>query len=609
MPIQVLSDVVASQIAAGEVVERPASVVKEMIENSLDAGAHTIRVEIQNGGRRLIRITDDGSGIPSDQAILAFARHATSKLETIDDLDHISTLGFRGEALASIASVAQVTLTTRTTGEKVGTQIRMEGGRVVDQRAVGTPVGAVITVENLFFNTPARLKFMKAETTERRHIDAVVTRYAMAYPNVRFALMQDGRVTFTSSGNGDLGDVLVEALGVETMRDMIPIQPIAGSIITVWGYTSAPHLNRNTRNHITLFINGRHVQDSSLSYAISQAYHTLMPEDRQPVTVLMVAMPPEEVDVNVHPAKSEVRFRNADAVFSAVQRAVRRTVVEHAPIPPATTNAFEPTIHDEEDIYTAPPPLERPAPGQLTFDLPSQDVGRRTQQITPDDARFDSRSTRESALMAEPRRTVDTTPNIMARPRSLPPMRIVGQIAGTYIVAEGPAGLYLVDQHAAHERILYEQFMTEQETHQLTTQRTITGLSVELSPESARQIEEHLDSLHAVGFEIEPFGTNTFNIRAVPSILADRAPRDAIVTVLDDLDAGEIPGESTLEAKIILRVCKAAAVKAGQTLSYDEMVILMRQLEHCKSPRTCPHGRPTMIHISGDQLAKEFGRT
>src|SRR5712691_7747483 len=347
MPIQLLSETVAAQIAAGEVVERPVSVVKELLENSLDAGARHIRLEIEGGGRRLIRITDNGSGIPREETELAFARHATSKLNNIDDLYNIRTLGFRGEALASIATVSQVTLITRTEDETAGTLLRLDAGRIVEQRSVGAPVGTVITVENLFFNTPARLKFLKAEATERRHIDTLITRYAMAYPEVRFSLLQDGRETFTTGGTGDLSDVLIEALGMDTMREMLEVK-LTGRTrsdlpdIGVYGYVSAPHVNRNTRSHITLFVNGRHIQDSSVSFAVSQAYHTLMPGDRYPIAVLLISMPPDEVDVNVHPAKLEVRFRSPDAVFSAVQRAVRQAVVSQAPIPPAGQQTFRP---------------------------------------------------------------------------------------------------------------------------------------------------------------------------------------------------------------------------------------------------------------------------
>ncbi len=379
MPIQILPEVVAAQIAAGEVVERPASVVKELLENSLDAGAHVIRVEVESGGRRLMRVTDDGCGIPGGEAELAFARHATSKLHRLADLDNIQTLGFRGEALASIGSVAQVTLLTRTADESAGTLLRLDGGRLVEHHAAGTPVGTVISVENLFFNTPARLKFLKAEATERRHIDAVVTRYAMAYPNVRFSLLQDARVTFSTAGTGDLADVLVDVLGAETMREMLPVNPVEPQRpdlpdITVYGYTSAPHVNRNTRSQITLFVNGRHIQDSSLGYAVGQAYHTLMPADRYPIAVLMINMPPGDVDVNVHPAKAEVRFRSPDAVFSAVQRAVRRAVIAQSPIPTAAPQVFE------EDALGSMPPLSEPGQAQLNFDLPAYDAGQRSQQ-------------------------------------------------------------------------------------------------------------------------------------------------------------------------------------------------------------------------------------
>ncbi len=613
MPIRILTKVVAAQIAAGEVVERPASVVKELVENALDAGAHRVQVESDGGGRRLLRVTDDGSGIRAEEAELAFMPHATSKLESVDDLSHIQTLGFRGEALASIASVAQVTMLTRTAEETAGTLIRVRGGALAEQRAVGTPVGTVITVENLFFNTPARLKFLKAETTERRHIDTLVTRYAMAYPNVRFALMQDGRLAFQTTGNGSLADVLVEALGLETMREMIEVLPSEAPRpdlppINVCGFTSSPSLNRNARSHITLFVNGRYIQDSSLSYAVTQAYHTLMPADRYPVAVLLITMPPEEVDVNVHPTKAEVRFRSADAVFSAVQRAVRRAVIKQSPVPALGETAFSPR---ESTAPAADTANYAPRTVQQNLDMPIQDTGYRSQHRPPYESNY---ARPESANFSRSAPTY-STPAASAPPqptegrRTLPPLRVVGQVNATYIVAEGPAGMYLVDQHAAHERILYEQFMAQQAAKQPIAQRTLDALTFEFEPGSARLIEENLAVLNSIGFEIEAFGSNTFRVRAVPGILADRSPEDSIRLILDDLESGAEPGASTLEAKIILRVCKAAAVKAGQTLSYNEMQAMLRQLERTASPRTCPHGRPTMILLSSEQLAHEFGRT
>ncbi len=624
MPIRVLSEIVAAQIAAGEVVERPASVVKELIENALDAGARTIRVEVEGGGRRLIRITDDGSGIALDEAEVAFVRHATSKLTTIDDLDNIHTLGFRGEALASIAAVSRVTMLTRVEGQQAGMRLRLEGGSLLERAPVGAAVGTVITVEDLFYNTPARLKFLKAESTERRHIDTIIARYAMAYPNVRFTLSQDGRMTFTTSGNGDLADVLVEALGLEIMRDMIEVVPLPPPRpdlpeIAVWGYTSTPHLNRNTRSHITLFVNGRAIQDTSLTYAVAQAYHTLMPSDRYPIAVVMIQLEPSEVDVNVHPTKAEVRFRSPEAVFGAVQRSVRRAVITRAPVPglgsgrtpEGAETAPIGTELDQPGMPTFSPapwrtaaygPNQTVQPTQLDLDLPDHDAGRYTGQIPPQERP----STPESAPDQ-----VDFSYELPpeTRRRSLPPMRVIGQLAAMYILAEGPAALYLVDQHAAHERILYEQFMAAQAAKRPIAQHTLEGITVQLSAAAARLVDEYAEALQSVGFELEPFGGSLFRVQAVPAALTESDPGEAVVSILSDLERGLRPGESTIEAQIVLRICKAGAVKAGQTLSYQEMVNLMKQLERCEFPRTCPHGRPTMIHIGADQLAKEFGRT
>ena len=353
MPIHILPPEVANQIAAGEVVERPASAVKELIENSLDAGATDIRVEVREGGRRLIRVQDDGCGIPAAEAALAFERHATSKLATADDLSHLSTLGFRGEALASIASVAQVALLTRARDEETGTLIRMAEGREIGREPRGGPPGTLVTVEHLFANVPARLKFLKQPATEAAHIQQIVTRYALAYPERRLSLVSDGKLVFQSTGSGKLYDVLVKVYGLEMAREMLQIangkwqmadsesqvsyQPSAisykPSAISVTGYIGSPSLHRGNRSYITLFVNRRWFQDTSIAYSVIQAYHTMLPVGRYPVAVVFIELPPEEVDVNVHPTKAEVRFRESGAVFSAVQKAVRRTLTELAPIP------------------------------------------------------------------------------------------------------------------------------------------------------------------------------------------------------------------------------------------------------------------------------------
>lgn len=597
MGIQVLAETVIAQIAAGEVVERPSSVVKELVENALDAGARNIKVTIQGDGRKLIRISDDGSGMPADEVELAFARHATSKLRSVDDLSDIMTLGFRGEALASIASVSQVNLTTRHKDEAMGTMLQLEGGAIRQRRAVGAPAGTVFAVENLFYNTPARLKFLKSEATEKRQIAQVITRYALAYPEVRFILEQDGREMFRSNGSGQLADVLITALGLDEFKHMLEVEDEStfddDFTVRVTGFTAAPSLNRADRQRITLFINGRWITDTSLTYAVVQAYHTLLMTGRFPVAVLMIDIPPREVDVNVHPTKAEVRFRNPDAVFSAVQRAVRRSVIAQAQTP---------TIRP---AHYAPRGLTS---GNTWGDEPTQQIGMNLSMEGP------GQFARKGDALAQPEDEaaapdeIPVGPGAPLRPRTLPMLRVVGQVGASYIIAEGPAGLYLIDQHAAHERILYEQFMEEHARKQPMAQQTLDAQTIQFPPVEARLVEDCLDQLAQVGFELEPFGPNTFVIRAVPAMLADDDPVDVVSGIVDDLMLDRTPGQASIEDKIVLRVCKQAAVKAGQILSHEEMQGLIRMLERTQSPLTCPHGRPTMIHMSGDQLAREFGR-
>jgi DNA mismatch repair protein MutL len=599
MAIEILPDDIVAQIAAGEVVERPASVVKELIENALDAGAHSLHIVVNEGGRRLIRVSDDGSGIDPREIELSIARHATSKLRTVDDLSAIRTLGFRGEALSSIAAVSRFAITSRHRDQDMGMQMRVDGGKIVQRQPVGAPAGTVISVENLFYNTPARLKFLKKENTEKRHITAIVTRYAMAYPHVRFTLEQDRRELFRSSGSGELADVMVRALGLDSFRRMVEISADdlardGRPAVRVYGYASMPDFNRADRTHITLFVNGRWVQDSSLTYAVVQAYHTLLMSGRYPVAVLMIEVDPAEVDVNVHPTKAEVRFRDANAIFAAVQRAVREAVVRLAGTPSVRSGraGMLATSTQQEPVWGRPPT----GTTQLDMELPLEDFGQYPNQRSV-------RAEEEADLTAIPE-----GPEGPARPRTLPMLRVVGQVGAMYIVAEGPAGLYLVDQHAAHERILYEQYMDSHSRRELIIQHTLAAQTMDLAPTEARLIEEKLDILNGLGFALEPFGPNTFSIRAVPALLADSDPAEVIRRILDDLELDKVPGREAMEEKIIRQVCRYGAVKAGQVLSYEEMQKIIRQLERCQSPHTCPHGRPTMLHMSGEQLAREFGR-
>ncbi|UCG22662.1 MAG: DNA mismatch repair endonuclease MutL [Chloroflexota bacterium] len=605
MPIRVLPDQLASQIAAGEVVERPASVVKELIENALDAGASTVNVEIRGGGRQLIQVADDGRGIPPDELETAFLRHATSKLESAGDLQAVTTLGFRGEALAAIAAVSQVTAVSRAQGQTAGVRLTLEGGQKAGRETVGAPQGTVIAVANLFYNTPARLKFLKSVSAEKRHIDDHVTRYAMAYPGVRFRLSHDNRITFQSSGSGQLTDVLTAVYGPDTARQLLPLgtdEATAGqpptasnqqpttSPIRVSGYVGPPTLHRSNRNQIILYVNGRWIRDNSLSYAVVQAYHTLLPTGRFPMAVIFLDVPAESVDVNVHPAKTEVRFRRANSAFGAVQRAVRRTIIADSPVPHAThfasltgsgwSGASERGAFSRRDETAAQEGLN------LKWAPPIVDG--------------------QAAISQEP-----TTTTLGGQ--GLPIMRVIGQVGAAYIITEGPEGLYLIDQHAAHERILFEQFMDRwgqsNGGEPMAAQGLVTAEAVHVSPAQATLLNEHLDLLARIGFQVEPFGPGAFLVRTVPALLAKLDPAQALMDVVDELENEKRPLQDAVEAQIILRVCKSAAIKAGQTLSMQEMEAMVSQLERCASPHTCPHGRPTLIHLSASQLAKEFGRT
>jgi len=597
MSIHLLPNELVSQIAAGEVVERPASVVKELVENALDAGATDIRIEIAQGGRQLIRVADNGAGIPADEVELAFARHTTSKIASADDLNRIRTLGFRGEALASIAAVAHVTCVTRARDEDLGTLLRVSGERITERKGIGAPPGTILTVEDLFHSVPARLKFLKSDSTERRHIDGLVMRYALGYPAVRFRLTHDGRTAFETSGNGKLIDVLIAAYGLQVAQALLAVERTEGAI-SVSGYVSSPDLSRANRNDLTVFVNGRWVQDRHLTFAVIQAYHTMLMAGRYPLCFLRVDVPPNEVDVNVHPAKAEVRFRDPDQVFRAVQRAVRAVLVEHIAAPTASFAPASPVPH--KPAWPAPEDTDRldrlralgapPTPPTVQIPIPAPSA-----TIPP-------------APRQEASTEVATPPPSPIPDTHLPALRVLGQVGTTYIVAEGPEGMYLIDQHAAHERVLYEKSMAERERQGIPIQNLLEPQPVEVPLESVELLTDHLDVLAGIGVTLEPFGGTTFLLRSVPAIVGRQDPQTLITDIVAELDAGDIPLEATKEARLILRVCKRAAIKAGQVLTLTEMQELIRQLEACATPGTCPHGRPTMIHLSAEQLAKEFGR-
>ena len=558
-------------------VERPSSVVKELVENALDADASRIIIEVAAGGLDSIRVSDDGSGIEAFELEAAFQRHATSKLADDADLDKVLTLGFRGEALPSIAAVAEVEMVSRPAGSDSAAKLRLTPEAPAELSACGAPVGTSVTARRLFARLPARRKFLRSPASETSAVTAVVSHNALAYPEVRFTLTIDGRQALQTPGSGNPRDALVAVYGAETAAAMLEVgngEP--ASTVLVDGLVGPPQVSRAGRQYISLFVNRRWIQNRRIAFAVEEAYQGLLMTGRHPVAVLHLRVPPEEVDVNVHPTKAEVRLRDEGAVFGAVQRAVRIALLAGAPVPAASAAA--PTL-----VLSAQPT----AP--LLWE----------------------HGVRVATATAPPAVAGGTGPNgapqaVPATPsQALPVLRVIGQMGGTYIIAEGPDGMYLIDQHAAHERVLYERFWGRRQERTPEVQGLLEPLSLELSPRQRTLIAEQAEPLAAHGFEIEPFGDGACVLRALPRSLAAGDVRQAVVEFLDLMFE---EGEGDRRDRVAMSLACHAAVRAGKTLSLDEMRELARQLEESETPNTCPHGRPTMIHLSAETLAREFGR-
>jgi DNA mismatch repair protein MutL len=555
MPIKILAPEVISKIAAGEVIERPASVVKELVENALDAGATQIAIEAQGGGVELIKVSDNGAGIPAADVELAFHRYATSKISNLDDLEKISSLGFRGEALPSIAAVAEVEIATQTFSEPVGTCLHLRKGEIIRRESRARPQGTTVTVHRLFRYFPARLKFLKSTNTENSHIAHLVSQYALAFPEVKFSLALDKHPSLQTTGNGDLREVMSQIYGYEVAQRMLKVEQ-RDSLAKVSGLISPPSLVRSNRNHLSFFVNRRWVRSTLLTRAVEEAYHGLLMDGQYPIAVVNLFLPPQEVDVNVHPAKAQVKFSHEQTVFASVNKAIEETLARTS-------------------IATAKTPPFSPSPGQW----------ERPRMIMDNEPVF----------------AVAQLPTM-----ELPLLRVLGQLANTYIIAEGPDGLYLIDQHAAHERILYDRIAAQRAQKAIEVQGLLQPLAIELSPREEEILKARQELLAQFGFAVEPFGNRTYLIRAIPALVANADVIDMIGVLLDDLARKDSP--TPWEEKITQSLACHGAIRAGQQLSHEEMRELIEDLEQTRQPRSCPHGRPTMIHLSAHQLEKEFGR-
>lgn len=648
-PILPLSDSVANQIAAGEVVERPASVVKELVENSIDAGARRIAVSVQGGGLAEIQVTDDGRGIPADQLAMAFERHATSKIRTAEDLFATRSLGFRGEALPSIASVSYVTLRSKRRGARMGAEIRLEGGRRVALEAKGTPEGTTVLVTRLFFNTPARRKFLKTESGERRAITELVTRLALAHPDIQFIYEAEGCEVFRTPGDGKLISAVAALYGHALARTLIPVQREA-AFGSVEGLVAPPSEAKGSRGHLSVFVNGRWVQSRSLVAAIERGYANLLPSRRYPVAIIAVTIDPTLVDVNVHPAKTEVRFRDERTVFSAVLHAVRDALLSANLISTRLPQEGDGSARadsadgerpgraapEQEALFPrrkagpepGPPPVvwrrgpepsPVPAPAQYGGKVPAgtsarigpYDVDLTTGEVRERPGRHPSSAPGchvhepvsaagdEAALPAGP-------PDAEAARRCLKQARVVGQVLDTYMVVPVPWGLWLVDQHVAHERILFEQALAAAKTRP-DAQPLLVPLTLDLSVQVLACLDEIGGELSAMGFEYEPFGGRSIIVRTVPAEFSGKT--GAVAELFEELADLHMGGRSAeRRERIAAMVACKGAVKAGQRLSTEEMESLLARLAECENPFSCPHGRPVVVEIGRSELERRFGR-
>ena len=660
--VRLLPDHVANQIAAGEVVERPASVVKELVENSLDADATRVTVEIQAGGRSLVRVSDDGVGMSRDDALLCLERHATSKIKKAEDLAAIRTMGFRGEALPSIASVSRFTLTTRErdSNQPEGTQIIISGGKMAEVKAAGCAPGTTIEVRQLFFNLPARRKFLRSEDTESAHIHHYLTLAALAYPHVAFTFLKDERPVWQLAGVKSGTDEASQLAGLrERLRALYGDEQklltvsLTGQIrnfdsyadpnspdddrLRLWGFIGAPGLSRSTREDQHLFVNRRPVENRGLNFALLEGYHTALMKGRYPVCCLFLELPPDEVDVNIHPAKREVKFHREMAVRRFVAEGVRQALHQFAqpasaavaassaslpiaaPPQPAVPQSLEPVRHQPvlPSFPAALAPVAEPVKAPVSQpSLPMGFAGRAVEPAPDVPLSTDSEQASESASPVTEKVSADVKPApAMAAPGApVPllnvPLRMIGVIGRLYVLFESDRGLVLLDQHAAHERILFEQMLQRLETQtQADSQKLLLPETVELSPRDAQFLREQLAVLTRLGVGLSEFGDRTFLLDALPPFVKCGNPRKYVLELVDELKAaGQQVNTLRLGEHVVAKTVCRHAVKANDPLGTAELENLVEDLRSCAMPYTCPHGRPTIIEMNFRELEKKFGR-
>ncbi|MCL2497181.1 MAG: DNA mismatch repair endonuclease MutL [Symbiobacteriaceae bacterium] len=600
--IQVLSDDLINKIAAGEVVERPAAALKEIVENALDAGATHIQMQTEGGGLHLIQVRDNGCGMSPADALLAVQRHATSKIRQLADLEQIGTLGFRGEALPSIAAVSHFTLLTRTSAEEAGTLLTLEAGNKTHQESAA-PLGTTVTVRDLFYNTPARLKFMRSERSENMAILKVAEHLALTAPQVAFELVQDHRRTFYTPGNAKMEELLLSLWGPEEGRLGIPIAATKDEV-TLTGYIAPPTAAKGTRSHCHLIINNRYVQSRSLQHALEEGFRHLLPVKRYPMAVISLTLPHHMVDVNVHPTKAEVQLHNERLVYQMLLEAVRQGLT--TPLPPSSSQH---TVVAEQGSAALSWRGEQAQLATSLGELPSSFTGSTARKnISSDLAQVASPV---SPGVTPPLAKPHPSPSLPeSRGESIfPPLRIISQLAGTFILAQSSRGWFIFDQHAAHERILYQEMVKNLEQEALATQLLLHPVTLSLTGEEEHLLEEYQEQLVKLGFTLEPFGERTFLLRGIPHILGDQSGKEAVQDILATLaEEGSSGGPLSLVEKALISLSCHGAIKANTWLPMTQMEELVQQLGTTPYATTCPHGRPTHRLISLEELDKWFLR-
>lgn len=604
--IVLLDELTANKIAAGEVVERPASVIKELIENSIDAGSSKIEISITDGGLTEIILLDNGAGMDAEDALLAFERHATSKIKSAQDLIKIMTLGFRGEALASIAAVSRLTLKTKTQASVAGTKIVIEGGIIRETTETGCPEGTFFTVSDIFYNTPARKKHLKSSTYEAGQISDVVNKFALGYPRISFQLKSNNRIILKTSGNGNLLECIAGIFGSEFAKEMLLLENSSRSF-QLNGYIGKPSLSRAARSHEIIYINGRSVKNRVISEAVEKAYHSMLMTGRHPVFVLNIQTDPELVDVNVHPAKTEVRIAEPELLSHFITQSVSAVLSGSRLIPVTNINWTRITVPKveikQEELKLRRPSDSKPLSinGPDTSETLKSDSGsmdkicESTTDYSGQNPVFISPS---EALLQDAQQDED----------GFPELRPIGQIDSTYIIAQGPDGMFLIDQHAAHERILYEKFMSSPELFTVSEQLLFPEM-LQLTHQEAQNLTDMINVFTDLGFVVQHFGGDSFLLRSVPVQITQTEGKEIFLDLLDyfSVNRCKISGKNIKEKLLITMACKSA-IKAHHKLGLPEMETLLAQLAAARQPYTCPHGRPTIIHFSSYDLEKKFKR-